>query len=203
MRGFADNSKRSSGGAKRFDLTDLRKALADHRVMPAIGVVYQPQGEPSHYDLEPDQSGNGTDVLVYVMKMPNEEPLLCYLAGGGIWRIPPVGTAVVLLIPDGDLDAGATIVGMLSSGAPPAALDGDTAVCEVPKINFKATGGDAEIDASGSVKLGGGTDPAAVASSAFETWIGQVETAINTLAPGSIAPLLASDTTHKSAKVKA
>jgi len=203
MDGFSDSSKRVRPSAKRLDLTDVREALKDGRVSPALGVVWQPPDQPSHFDLEPDQGGTSTDVLVHVQKMPNEEPLLCYLACGGLWRIPPVGSVVALIIPDGELDAGAVIVGVLASGAPPAALDGSTAALEAPKVHFKATAGDAELDASSSVKLGGGTTAAVIASTVFESWAGQVETAINTLAPGSITPLLATDATHKSAKVKA
>jgi hypothetical protein len=203
MEGFGDSSKRPRPGAKRLDLTELRAAMRDERAWTALGLVWLPPGETSHYDLEPDSNGQGTDVLVHVQQMPNGEPLLCRLACAGVWRIPPIGWEVDLVIPDGELEGGAYIVGAHSPGTVPAWLDGDTLGGEAPKVRFEATAGNAEINASGHVILGGGTAPAAVASTAFETWIGQVETAINSLAPGAIAPLLAGETTHKSAKVKA
>lgn len=205
MEGFADSSKRARAGAKRFDLTGLRKAVEDNRVMPAIGVVWQPPGEASHYDLEPDQSGNGTDILVHVQKMPHEEPLLCYLACSSMWRIPPVGTVVALLVPDGDLEAGAIIVGMLPSGSPPAGLDGSTAILDVPKIVMRATAGDAELDATGNVVLGGGTTAAAIANTGTPAamglvdWMAAVTSFVNGLASGT----LTGPSGYTSTKVKA
>jgi hypothetical protein len=205
MDGFSESSKRGNASAKRVDLTDLRAALRDGRAWTSIGQVYLPPGETSHFDLEPDQSGNGTDVLVHVQQMPNGEPLLCRLACSGVWRIPPVGWEVDLIIPDGELEGGAYIVGAHTTGTVPAALDGDTLTGEAPKVNLKATAGDSVLDASGSVLLGGGTLAVVIANTGTPTamglvdWMAAVTSAVNGLAPGS----LTGPSGYSSAKVKA
>ena len=181
MDGFGDSSKRGSGGAKRIDLTELRAAMKDERAWASLGLVWLPPGETSHYDLEPDQSGTGTDVLVHVQQMPNGEPLLCRLACAGVWRIPPVGWEVDLIIPDGELEGGAYIVGAHSPGTVPAALDGDTLAAEAPQVNVKATAGDAVFEASGVVHIAqtGATEQGVALGGDLKTFLDGLKTWMN------------------------
>lgn len=119
--------------SKSLDLTDLREALLDGKVWSGIGVVYVPDGEEKHYYFDADG-----DVFISVQLMPNGEPLDdCRLgsfgggAGIGFWVIPPVGTEVVLMIPQGEFEAGPVIVGTCSTGKVPDGLTETTAVIAI------------------------------------------------------------------------
>lgn len=131
-------------GGKRLDLEALKGALRDGRVWVSLGVVSVVEGESSHFALD------GEDVLVDVELMPGGEPALCRLgsalggAGVGIWAIPPVGSEVIVAIPDGDLAGDPVIVSVLASGQTPAGLAESTIVI-VPPAGGKVLihGGDA------------------------------------------------------------
>jgi len=111
-------TKRPAHGRRRVDLGAMREALADGKVYTGIALVVERDG--SHFTIEDG------DVLVELELMPSEEPLTARMgaAGGGsgvgIWFIPPAGSEVAVLVPDGELACGPIIVGVLSSGALPA-----------------------------------------------------------------------------------
>jgi len=157
-------SKRGRRAVRRLPANEIRAALVDGRVWAGLGVVYQ-DDSGSHYDVD-DELG----VLVHVRLMPAEEPLLCRLGGlgsggdGGVWRIPPVGTEVVVVIPSGDIDDDPCIVATLASGGTPGELDEDTLVVKAPKVTIIATGGAVEIGEAGLITTDGlvhgtGIDP--------------------------------------------
>lgn len=127
-------SKRGARATRRPNMAEVRAALEDGRVWTGLGVVFGPDGG-SHYEVDDD-----IGVLVHVELMPAREPLMCRLGGLGegdalgVWRIPPVGTEVAVLIPSGELDDDPMIVGVLSSGGTPGELDADTLVVKAPRV---------------------------------------------------------------------
>lgn len=116
--------KRRKVGAKRLDLSDFRAALRDRRVWTGVGVVYKPSGESQHYEIV-SESGTNVDVLVDVLLKPNDLDITCRLGapGGGpaagLWAIPPEGSEVVVILPEGELDFMPVIVATLSTGEIP------------------------------------------------------------------------------------
>jgi len=127
---------------KRLDLSDLRKALGDAPMHAYAGVVFKPEGASSHYQLV-RQDGTITDVLVEVQTYPSRQDLTCKLStmaggpGAGLWRIPPVGTRVAVLVPEGAMDFQPTIVGILDD--PPDRVSTDRTVLVAPdKIEVSA-----------------------------------------------------------------
>lgn len=145
-------SKRGARAARRANMAEIRAALEDGKVWTGLGVVFAPDGG-SHYEVDAD-----IGVLVHVELMPAREPLLCRLGGlgeggtRGVWRIPPVGTEVAVLIPSGELDDDPMIVGVLSSGGVHSALDDVTLVVSGPEIVI-------EVDSGSTVEIrqAGGT----------------------------------------------
>lgn len=155
-------------GSKPIDLSVLKKALEDSRVWCGLAKVVKRDGDASHFEIEKDDSGNPVDVLVEIDLMPDGIPILARLGSGfggasfGVWRVPPVGTEVAWMAPNGELEADVMIVSTLSSGALPGAVDEDTLVVfNTKKIHVETNGGDIEIVASGQVKVQGGDQPVA------------------------------------------
>ena len=144
-------------GTRRLELADLRDALKDSRVWTAIGVVRDPGGGDAHYLIEDG------DVLVEIEIMPGGEQALARLGsaaggpGGGVWRIPPIGTEVAILVPLGEFDVSPIIIGTLSSNQPPTGLDADTIIVVAPKVVL----GDpaSQNSAANGVVVGQGRDP--------------------------------------------
>lgn len=124
-------SKRGQRAGRRLDITEIREALLDDRTWCGLGLV---EKRESHFHIEEN------DVLVEVRLMPGNQPILCRLgaaAGGpgqGVWMIPPVGSEVAVLIPDGELEADCMIVATLSSGAVPDGLVENTMVVVSPNV---------------------------------------------------------------------
>lgn len=165
-------------GSKPVELSDARAALEDGKTWCALGTVAKREDGKSFELLQ--GSGGTVDVLVEVDLKPHGEQITARLAmagpGVGFWYIPPVGTEVAVLLPEGELDNDPMIVGVLSTNAVPATLAADTAVLVVPanlqvvatngtilqkaagKITVQSTGDDVEIDAGSGkqVKLAGG-----------------------------------------------
>jgi hypothetical protein len=118
--------------AKRFDPAALRELVDEGRVHAARALVVQ-EGS-SHFEIV----DGGADVLVDVEIQPSGVRCTARLGGlgggpgRGIWAIPPVGAEVVLLVPDGELEAGAVIVACESTGAVPSGLDATTYVICAP-----------------------------------------------------------------------
>ncbi len=119
MTQMAKGRKRGRSGARRLDLGSLGDLLKDGRVWTAVGVVTQPDGEDTWYAIEDG------DLWVEVELVPSRLDLTCRwgVAGGGaglgIWTVPPVGTEVAVLVPDGEVDFMPTIVGCMSTGSLP------------------------------------------------------------------------------------
>jgi hypothetical protein len=114
-RGFMRRRIRS----RRLDTSDLRNLVRDRRRWSAIGIVIVPEGESSHFDLD------GEDLLVEVEIQPDGLDVSCRVGsafggpGLGMWAVPPVGSEVLIALPDGRLDFQPTIVGVLSTGQLP------------------------------------------------------------------------------------
>ncbi len=146
---MASPKQRATRGSSRLDMSSVRAALEDRRYWCGLGIVYKPDGEASHFEVDDD-----VGVLVNVELMPNGEPLLCRLGGlgsggtTGIWRIPPVGTEVAVMIPAGDIAGDTMIVGVLASGNVPDELDADTVVIKGPS-NVLVIGSNVEIRSEG------------------------------------------------------
>lgn len=137
-------------------MSGVRAGLEDRRFWCGLGLVYKPDGEDSHFEVDGE-----VGVLVNVELMPDREPLLCRLGGlgsggtGGVWKIPPVGSEVVVVVDGGDIGGETYIVGVLSSGGTPSELDETTLVIKSPKVTIIATepGGAVEIGQKGLTPL--------------------------------------------------
>jgi hypothetical protein len=106
----------------------MREALKDRRVFPCLGIVTTDDDSGSHFDLD------GEDLLVEVELVPGEERITARMgavgggSGQGLWFVPPVGSEVIVIMCDGELEADAFIVGVLSSGAVPEGIAPDVTV---------------------------------------------------------------------------
>lgn len=120
--------RRSQEPTVRFDRAAWRELMDAGQIHAARGIVVQ-EGA-SHFELVE----GGADVLVDVELQPSGERITARLGGlgggpaAGIWAIPPVGAEVVILVPDGDLEAGAVIVACESTGSVPDGLGPTTIV---------------------------------------------------------------------------
>jgi hypothetical protein len=116
----------------RIDPAVLREMLDDGKVHVQRALVVL-EG-PSHFEIVE----GGADVLVDVELQPSFVRCTARLgglgggAGRGFWAIPPVGAEVIVLVPDGDLEAGPVIVGAESSGQVPDGLGPTTFVICAP-----------------------------------------------------------------------
>lgn len=168
--------------SRRPDMADVRRVLSDHRAQTITGVVFVPNGEASHYDIDDGE------VYVWVkMTVPaTETPLYCRLGsigagegrrqsapeepiqaleGIGIWAIPRLGVEVQVSIPDGDLTTDPVITNTMSPGRVPSELTDDTVIVVKSggPLKLIALAGDLTIDAkstasgNGRVILQGGS----------------------------------------------
>lgn len=148
------SSQKANYGARKLSRDVMAQAVRDKRVWVDVGVVRLFDGETSHFELD------GEDLLVDVEIGAEAAPTLCRMAtyaggvGGGVWRVPPVGTEVLVAVPMGDYDADPVIVAVLPSGALPEGIDEQTLVIASPKVRIDAAGGDITIVAAGNVRLG-------------------------------------------------
>lgn len=127
-------SKRPKFGTRRVDLTPLKEALKDNRVYARLGLVTA-EDAPSHFELD------GEDLLVEVTLVPDDVRVTCRMAtvgggpGQGLWFVPPVGSEVAVLVPDGELESGPMIVGVLSTGSlPDGVAEGVTVIANSSKV---------------------------------------------------------------------
>lgn len=154
-RGPLMGAKRGRRPTRRLDMSEVREAVADGRVWVGLGKVVNRDGG-DHYQFDAD-----VGVLVEVDLMPSETSLLCRLGGfgqggaQGVWRIPPVGTEVVVGVVDGEVDASPCILAVLASGDVPDELDGDTLVVKAPRVVVIAADGPVEIGEQGLVTADG------------------------------------------------
>lgn len=154
---------------RAIEMSEIKTAARDGRVWCEIGVVAVLDNESSHYELLKNDSGSTIDVLVGVKFGHSGEQVLCRLGmtagrqgGFGLWTIPPVGTEVLVHIPQGEYEADAVIVAMASSGGVPSQLDDTTIVLSNAKnIVIDSTESDVNITANGKVNLQGGDQPIA------------------------------------------
>jgi hypothetical protein len=119
--------KRRQAGSRKFDPSDLRELLKDDRVWNVNAVVVKPDDATSHFEIIKEGS-KIVDVLIEVETVPRGIDLTVRLGcsvggpGRGLWRIPDIGTEVVVDVGDGELDGGPSIVAILGSGEVPANL---------------------------------------------------------------------------------
>ena len=144
-------------GRMPADLSSLKEAMADNRVWAAVGVVRARDGGNSHFEIVTDDEEE--DVLVDVDLGPDGTPGWCRLgshagrAGGGIWRVPPPDTEVIVVMTSGDPRDMPAIVATLSSGTLPENVDGDALlVVNTKKVRILSTEDDVAVDASGGGK---------------------------------------------------
>jgi len=132
-RGTRVRGRKPKHARRRVDLTSLKDALRDGRVHTCLGLVTD-EDAPSHYELD------GEDLLVEVSLIPDETRVTARMgalgggAGLGVWLIPPVGSEVAVLVPDGELEFGPVIVGVLSTGSLPNGVAPDTIVIAQGKV---------------------------------------------------------------------
>lgn len=126
--------RRRGGGSLGVDNSALRTAAMDGKVWCGIGLVVKRQGESQHYEI-----ADG-DVLVSVDLMPEGQPLWARLGGKYMWRVPPVGSEVMLAIPAGELEQMPTIVCVLATGEVDGDLDADMVlIVNDKKVVIKST----------------------------------------------------------------
>jgi hypothetical protein len=150
----------------------MKEALKDGRCWSCFGIVRASE-DGSVFEIA------GDDVLVEVELQPNEERITARLgsvAGGpgrGVWAVPPEGTEVAVLVPDGDPAFMPVIVATLTSGETPADLDETTVV-------IANNLGDIAVIPSGDVSLGeAGATEQALRGNSFQTKFNTLVTAYN------------------------
>ena len=142
-------------GHHKLDVAALREVMEDPRVWCSLGVVYQ-DGD-AYYEIDDE------DVMVCVQLQPRGQIKWCWLAGvaggpgSGLWKIPPVGSVVSVVMMGGEMDGDAVVTGVLSSAQPPSGLDADKMVMINPKdIVIKSQNGSMSFDADGKVHIQNG-----------------------------------------------
>jgi hypothetical protein len=157
---------RGNSPTKQLDLSPLKQALMDRRVWTGVGVVYRPDGESQHFEVD------GEDVLIHLHLVPDGTDLTARLgtfaggAGMGLWRVPAAGDEVAVLIPAGELGYMPIVVGVLSSGQAPARVAEnrtilvatDTVEITAPRVVL-GPDPDQVIDAQDGFVHAKGTDP--------------------------------------------
>lgn len=150
-------STRARVKAKRLDMATVRASMGRQPAWVYLGIVVKPADQTSHWSMDTDETGGP---LIWVQFQPTQEEVECRLGGlgggpgDGVWRIPPIGTEVMVLTVDGDLNADPAIVAVLSSGATPGELTETTLVVRAPTVTINADAGDCKVLASGVVHLG-------------------------------------------------
>jgi len=101
---------------KRMDWTPWREALKDDRAWVRIAQVWKPDDAKRHYRIV-TQGSTIVQVLIEVFTIPHGEDLTPELApdAGGLWRIPDIGTEVIVALPDGEKEHEPTVVGIRAS----------------------------------------------------------------------------------------
>jgi hypothetical protein len=121
--------KGKTGGSRLMDLARIREVTKDQRVWAGVGLVVKRSDQSDHWEKHTYDDGS-VDILVDVdLVGPDPAPILCRLAsqfGGqnlGAWRVPDEGTEVLVVIPNGALDAFPVIAATLSTGGVPNEFD--------------------------------------------------------------------------------
>jgi hypothetical protein len=107
-------SKKNRKRGKALDLAIWKEALKDGRVWTKLGVVTKFEGESAYWEWSDDGQ-----VLIDVELSGSQERVLCRLATpAGFWVLPAEGAEVIVVVPDGDLDADPVIVGVMAKTGP-------------------------------------------------------------------------------------
>lgn len=115
-----------------MDVTALLELTRDGRTHNAVGVVIAADDSGSHFEVD------GADVMVEVELQPSQVGVTCRLGapaggqGAGLWRVPAIGTEVLVVVPDGELDFMPTIVCCASSGGTPDRVGDDRTILVAP-----------------------------------------------------------------------
>lgn len=158
MRSLRNRSR----GGRAMEPGVAREALEDHKLWATMGTVVADKGG-SHYEVRAEDSNN-VDILVEVL-LASGEGVTCRLggfaggAGIGVWRIPPVGSEVAVLVPTGELEADPIIVAVLSANTVPDNLDADTLVIRNTKDIKLDTPDGTFILQGGTKRVARKTDP--------------------------------------------
>jgi hypothetical protein len=130
---------RGRAGAKYADMNVLRQAMADSRVWAVKGIVWKPPDADNFYRIVDGE------ILVEVQSTPGKLDLTCSLStvgggsGAGFWAVPPLGTQVLVLLPDAAVDFAPAIVAILSTdGVPERAAAGRTVLVSKDPIEIIA-----------------------------------------------------------------
>jgi len=163
-------SYRTGPGARYPDLSNLQKLMRDERAWVVRGTVWVPPGRSSHYRVI-SEGELVRSVLIEVRTVPGNHDLTCELstiAGGanmGIWAVPPVGSQVVVALPDGSVSFTPTIVGVLAYGAPDRISEDKTIIVATGTVEITApkivlsSDPTTIVDAQDGVVVGRGIDP--------------------------------------------
>lgn len=189
---------RKRSGARGVDQSEMKRALVDGKVWCGLGLVVKRQGESQHYEI-----ADG-DVLVSVDLMPEGQPLWCRLGGKYMWRVPPVGSEVMIAIPSGELEQMPSIVSVLSTGSVDGDLDGDVLlIVNDKKVVIKSTDDQVILGGTSGKEIARKGDAVDIGSWAVTISGGSV-TAINVTPPGGGGPVaLSAAPTPLTAKVNA
>jgi hypothetical protein len=174
------SKKHRKKATKRADLSSMREALKDGRVWVSLGTV---TGGSDYYQID------GADILVEVELHPSTARITAKLGtvagamGAGVWAIPPLGSEVIVAVPDGEMIFQPTIVALLPSGSLPDGISPTTLVVACP--------------AGGNVLIhdGSGTAHQLVTKEAYEahkhpTGVGPSGIADNATVPSSYTAVL-------------
>lgn len=131
-------------------------------IVPSVkATVALHEGETSHWEVNADG-----DLQVTVVAHDYGTPITALLgaivggAGKGVWMVPPLDTEVLVAFPGGDYEADGVIVGVLSTGSVPGALDdGNVVIVGAPVFISDGAGGAAVEVRPADVRIGGGAAP--------------------------------------------
>ncbi len=125
--------RRKRKAVKRPDLSAIKEALRDNRAFVRVAkVIADDKGGP-HFSIDDG------DILVVVETVPLEEEVTCLVTspvgggGAGIFAVPPVGSEVFVVLPDGEIDFMPAIIGVLTGGTAPSGLSTSTIVVVAPE----------------------------------------------------------------------
>ena len=124
--------KKTRKAVRRPDLSALKEAIMDKRAWCALGKVIEDDAGGAHFEIIEGE------VIVDVELQPSLEivsPVVSSPMGGngsGIFSVPPVGSEVIVAIPEGEMFFHPTIVGVLTSGTSASGLSDSTIVIVAP-----------------------------------------------------------------------
>lgn len=148
---------RQGAGPKRLDLSEIKHAIMGGMIQGAqvaFGVVSPVDDGEKPWTIE-EEDGIPVDVLVDVELMPGGSDVTARLgslgsaAGYGIWALPPEGTEVALIVPQGEIDFMPIIICTLSSRRVPDRIGEDKLII-VAKERVEIIGEQVYISSDGA-----------------------------------------------------